>query len=157
MTFRKGRLLRGNVDNDRASCRRRKRRGLHPLRVILKFTLLCTNDTTESKLSDLHGRDPQFRKGRVSGTGLAFRTDSSARPQACTLIGAAAMPEIDGNRQHTMRAVSTGAGGSSPDVRQGPCGGRRARFGVMTSCCVLGPRTRVFHQSPGDGTRRASF
>ena len=34
--------------------------------------------------------------------GLAFRTRPTAPPQACTLIGAAAMPEIDGNRQHTM-------------------------------------------------------
>ena len=32
---------------------------------------------------------------------LAFRADSTAPPQACALIGAAAMPEIDGNRPHT--------------------------------------------------------
>jgi hypothetical protein len=56
-----------------------------------------------------------------------------------------------------MRAVPTGAGESSPDVRQGPCGGRRGVVWRYTSCCVLGRTTRVLHQSPGDGTRRASF
>jgi hypothetical protein len=34
LNFRNGRLLRGNVDSDRASCCRRKRRELHPLRAI---------------------------------------------------------------------------------------------------------------------------
>ena len=65
--------------------------------------------------------------------GLAFRTDQTALPQACTLIGAAAMPEIDGDRQHTMRAVAIGACESAPDVRQGALGGRRARLDVLTS------------------------
>ena len=32
-----------------------------------------------------------------------------------------------------MRAVPIGAGGSSPDVRQGALGGRRARLDVVTS------------------------
>ncbi len=70
---------------------------------------------------------------RSSQIGLALRTDSSALPQACTLIGAAAMPEIDGNRKHPMRAVPTGACQSAPDVRQGALGGRRARLDVVTS------------------------
>ncbi len=56
---------------------------------------------------------------RSSQIGFAFRTDSTAPPQACTLIGAAAMPEIDGNRQHTMRAVPIGAGETAPDVGTG--------------------------------------
>jgi hypothetical protein len=59
---------------------------------------------------------------RSSQIGLAFRTNQTAPPQACTLIGAAAMPEIDGDRKHTMRAVPIGAGGSAPDVRQGALG-----------------------------------
>ena len=62
---------------------------------------------------------PAILNTEPSLIGLAFRTDSTAPPQACTLIGAAAMPEIDGDRKHTMRAVPTGAGGSAPDVRQG--------------------------------------
>ena len=65
--------------------------------------------------------------------GLAFRTHPTALPQACTLIGAAAMPEIDGDRQHTMRAVPIGAGESAPDVRQGALGGRRARLDVVAT------------------------
>jgi len=51
--------------------------------------------------------------------GLAVRTRPTAPPQACTLVGAAAMPEIDGNRQHTMRAVPIGAGETAPDVGTG--------------------------------------
>ena len=43
------------------------------------------------------------------------------------------MPEIDGDRQHTMHAVPIGAGGSAPDVRQGALGGRRAGLDVVTS------------------------
>ncbi len=70
---------------------------------------------------------------RSSQIVLAFRTNQTAPPKACTLIGAAAMPESDGTRQHTMRAVPTGAGGSAPDVRQGAIGGRRARLDVITS------------------------
>ena len=73
-----------------------------------------------------------IRQYGCSQIGLAFRTNQTAPPQACTLIGAAAMPEIDGDQQHTMRAVPIGAGGSSPDVRQGPCGGRRAGLAVTT-------------------------
>ena len=69
---------------------------------------------------------------RSSQIGLMFRTNQTAPPQACTLIGAAAMPEIDRNRQHTMRAVPTGAGASAPDVRQGALGGRRAGLDVVT-------------------------
>jgi hypothetical protein len=34
-------------------------------------------------------------------------------------------------------AVPIGAGESSPDVRQGPCGGRRARFGVTLSTVLV--------------------
>ena len=45
--------------------------------------------------------------------------------------------EIHAETAATHHAVPIGAGESSPDVRQGPCGGRRARFGVITSCCVL--------------------
>ena len=41
--------------------------------------------------------------------------------------------EIMPDRQHTMRAVPIGAGGSAPDVRQGALGGRRARLDVVTS------------------------
>ena len=41
--------------------------------------------------------------------------------------------EIMPDRQHTMRAVPTGAGGSAPDVQQGALGGRRARLDVVTS------------------------
>ncbi len=77
--------------------------------------------------------NPAILNPEPSLIGLAFRTDSTAPLQACTLIGAAAMPEIDGNRQHTMRAVPIGAGGSVPDVRQGALGGRRARLDVVTS------------------------
>ena len=53
---------------------------------------------------------------RSSQIGLAFRTDPTALPQACSLIGAAAMPEIDGNWPHTMRAEPIGARKTAPDV-----------------------------------------
>ena len=69
---------------------------------------------------------------RSSQIGLALRTHPTALPQACTLIGAAAMPEIMPDRQHTMRAVPTGACESAPDVRPGALGGRRAGFEVAS-------------------------
>ena len=43
-----------------------------------------------------------IRQYGCSQIGLAIRTHPTALPQACTLIGAAAMPEIDGDRPHTM-------------------------------------------------------
>ena len=60
MTFRKGRLLRGYVDNDRASCCRRKRRGLHPLRVIYfapttRRNQNCANYPAENRNSEKAG------------------------------------------------------------------------------------------------------
>ena len=60
MTFRKGRLLRGYVDNDRASCCRRKRRGLHPLRVIYsapttRRNQTCANNPAENRNSEKAG------------------------------------------------------------------------------------------------------
>ena len=85
---------------------------------------------TEAEVA--RGRSLQIYNTAPPQIGLEFRTSSTAPPQACTLIGAAAMPEIDGNRQHTMRAVPIGAGGSAPDVRQGALGGRRARLDVVT-------------------------
>ena len=74
-----------------------------------------------------------IRQYGCSQIGLAFRTDSTAPPQACTLIGAVVMPEIMPDRQNTMRAEAIGAGASAPDVRQGALGGRRARLDVVTS------------------------
>ena len=56
---------------------------------------------------------------RSSQIGLAFRTRPTAPPQACTIIGAAAMPEIDGDRPHTVRAEPTGACETAPDVGTG--------------------------------------
>ena len=87
-----------------------------------------------AKFSQKARTKPAILNTQSSPIGLTFRTRPTAPPQACTLIGAAAMPgpEIDGNRQHTMRAVPIGAGGSAPDVRQGALGGRRARLDVVT-------------------------
>ena len=86
----------------------------------------------ERKLSRLL----QMYATRSSLIGLAFRTDSSARPQACTLIGAAAMPEIMPDWQHTMHAVAIGAFASAPDVGAGALGRRPAssadRFRVLS-------------------------
>ena len=59
--------------------------------------------------------EPAILNTEPSRIWLAFRADSTAPPQACALIGAAAMPEIDGNRQHTMRAVPIGACETAPD------------------------------------------
>ena len=55
--------------------------------------------------------------------------------------------EIMPDRQHTMRAVPTGAGGSAPDVQQGALGGRRARLDVVTSGSGSG---RAFPARPKD-------
>ena len=66
---------------------------------------------------------------RSSQTGLAFRTHPTALPQACTLIGAAAMPEIDGNRQHTMRAEPICAYETAPDGGTGALCRRLEEFG----------------------------
>ncbi len=66
------------------------------------------------------------------------------------------MPEIDGDRQHTMRAVPTGAGGSSPDVRQGALGGRRAYLGhADVTVQHLQPRRRHVEQLAGPRARKA--
>ena len=65
------------------------------------------------------GRSLQIYNTGPPQIGLAFRTRLTAPPQACTLIGAAAMSEIDGNRQHTMRAEPIGACGTAPDVGTG--------------------------------------
>ena len=62
------------------------------------------------------GRAQEFGKMEFPQIGLAFRTHPTALPQACTLIGAAAMPEIDGNRQHTRRAEPIGACETASDV-----------------------------------------
>jgi hypothetical protein len=59
------------------------------------------------------------------------------------------MPEIDGDRKHTMRAVPTGAGGSAPDVRQGALGGRRARLDVVTSGSGSGRAFPARPRTPG--------
>jgi hypothetical protein len=63
--------------------------------------------------------EPAILNTEPSRIWLAFRADSTAPPQACALIGAAAMPEIDGNRQHTMRAEPIGACETAPDVGAG--------------------------------------
>ncbi len=63
---------------------------------------------------------------RSSQIGLAFRTHRTALPEACTLIGAAAMPEIMPDRQHTMHAVAIDAFASAPDVGAGTLGRRPA-------------------------------
>ena len=60
-----------------------------------------------------------IRQYGCSQIGLAFRTNQTAPPQACALIDAAAMPEIDGDRQHTMRAEAIGACAPAPDVGTG--------------------------------------
>ena len=73
----------------------------------------------DPKAAAAHGRRLQFYKTGPPHIGLAFRIRPTAPPQACTLIGTAAMPEIDGNRQHTMRAVPIGAGETAPDVGTG--------------------------------------
>ena len=77
--------------------------------------------------------------------------------KTCTSEDLGRCRQIHAQTAATHHAVPTGAGGSAPDVRQGPCGGRRARFGVIPSCCDLGPRTRVLSSSAEGGTRRASF
>ena len=72
-----------------------------------------------AKFSQKARTKPAILNTQSSPIGLAFRTRPTAPPQACTLIGAAAMPEIDGNRQHTMRAEAIGACAPAPDVGTG--------------------------------------
>ena len=69
-----------------------------------------------AKFSQKARTKPAILNTQSSPIGLTFRTHPTAPPQACTLIGAAAMPEIDGNRQHTMRAEAIGACAPAPDV-----------------------------------------
>jgi hypothetical protein len=77
---------------------------------------------------------------RSSQIGLAFLTHPTALPQAFTLIGAAAMPEIMPDRQHTMHAVPICACASASDVRKGALFGRGAGFVNFVLC---------FQQDPG--------
>ncbi len=72
-----------------------------------------------AKFSQKARTEPAILNTEPSRIQLAFRTRPTAPPQACTLIGAAAMPEIDGNRQHTVRAVAIGACETAPDVGTG--------------------------------------
>ena len=82
--------------------------------------------TSVYESSSEKGRAPQFGRMESLRIGLAFRTHPTALPQACTLIGAAAMPEIMPDRQHTMHAVAIGAFASAPDVGAGALGRRPA-------------------------------
>jgi hypothetical protein len=64
--------------------------------------------------------------------------------------------EIMPDRQHTMRAVPIGAGGSAPDVRQGALGGRRARLDVVTSGSGSGRAFPARPRTQGRVIRRIS-
>ena len=57
MTFRNGRLLRGYVDNDRASCCRRKRRELHPLRAIYSAPTTRRNQNSSSNTAEIRNSE----------------------------------------------------------------------------------------------------
>jgi hypothetical protein len=88
--------------------------------------------------------EPAILNTEPSRIWLAFRTDPTALPQACTPIGAAAMPEIMPDRQHTMHAVAIGAFASAPDVGAGALGRRPAssadRFRVSSQDRGLPPQ-----------------
>ncbi len=73
----------------------------------------------DTEAAAARGRSLQIYNTAPPQIGLEVRTSPTAPPQACTLIGAAAMPEIDGNRQHIMRAVPIGACETAPDVGTG--------------------------------------
>ena len=47
--------------------------------------------------------------------------------------------QIHAQTAATHHTLPTGTGGSSPDVRQGALGGRRAGFDVAAYCFVAGP------------------
>ena len=103
----------------------------------------------------VHGRAPKFKPGSDSRIGLAIRPRPTVLPQACTLIGAAAMPEIDGDRQHTMRAVPIGACETAPDVGTGALCRRREELVVENSVAWL--KAHPFPSSSDGQVCRASF
>ena len=53
LIFRKGRLLRNSVNSDRASCCRRKRRELHPLRAIYSAPTTRRNQNSSSNTAEI--------------------------------------------------------------------------------------------------------
>ena len=65
--------------------------------------LLCTKNTTNPKLRELHGRDPHFGNGSDPRIRLAFRTRPTAPTQACTQTGAATKSQNDPIREERPR------------------------------------------------------
>ena len=57
--------------------------------------------------------------------------------------------EVHAGTAATHHAVPTGAGGSSPDVRQGALGGRRSRLDVVTSGSGAGRAFPARPEPPG--------
>ena len=87
----------------------------------------------------MHGRYLQCGSGGSSRIGLVFRTRPTAPPQACTLIGAAAMPEIDGDRPHTMVQSRQAPARRPPTSGRVPCVDAGRNWSSKVPCFVSRP------------------
>jgi hypothetical protein len=143
--FGNGGHLGSNVGNERASCRQRKRRGLH----FSAGDSLCTKSMTESKLRKLHGRTPQSRNGSDFRNGIAHRPHPTAPPQTYTRIGHAA--NLRGSTAYHARSAD-GRVRVGPQRRRVPIGRRRA---AAADACdfVLGFMSMYPSASTGGASR----
>ena len=94
LNFRKGRLLRDSVDNDRASCCRRKRRELHPLRAIYSAPTTRRNQNSSSNTAEIRNSEKagsleygsRFERARLHRARLASGT-ATRPPRKTTQYG----------------------------------------------------------------------
>ena len=87
LIFRKGRLLRNSVNSDRASCGRRKRRELHPLRAIYSAPTTRRNQNSSSNTAEIRNSEKagslesgsRFERARLPRPRLAPGTATRPR------------------------------------------------------------------------------
>ena len=87
LIFRKGRLLRNSVNSDRASCCRRKRRELHPLRAIYSAPTTRRNQNSSSNTAEIRNSEKagslesgsRFERARLPRPRLAPGTATRPR------------------------------------------------------------------------------
>ena len=110
LNFRNGRLLRGNVDSDRASCCRRKRRELHPLRAIYSAPTTRRNQNSSSNTAEI--RNSETAGSLEYGSRFERTRLHRARPAS----GTATRPSRKTTRFGTDGRVGE-RGGAPPAVR----------------------------------------
>jgi hypothetical protein len=119
--FGSGGPLRNHVGNECGSGRQRKQRSLHHVELICSApkpeVIRCAGNTRSIST---------IRQWWLLANWARLSNPSDCPAPGLHPNGAAAMPEIMPDRQHTMRAVAIGAFASAPDVGAGALGRRPA-------------------------------